>query len=220
MFDSKIPTKDIIEELKSEVDIAIEIPDKTYVDWLNSLEQLIYSEIIKEQREWKGMLIHENLPPTFGGQGDNVINASGTFSGNVDSDMTTIGDGLDSPRFEDIHAVYADGVQLIKTTFTSGGIFKNCFYKTGINGIVIQTEKKDPNIDIICIARPALKSVGDDSTIMLPPEFIDMAKAKLRGEAYKLANEDNLAAKWLNDYNAWLENFKAWIGSKQPQFGL
>ena len=55
---------------------------------------------------------------------------------------------------------------------------------------------------------------------MLPPELIDLAKAKLRGEAYKLANEDGLAAKWLNDYNVLLETFKVWIQSKAPAFGI
>ena len=52
MFDSGISVKDLIEELKTtEVDIALEIPNATYVSWLNSLQQLIYSEIIKEQKK-------------------------------------------------------------------------------------------------------------------------------------------------------------------------
>ena len=55
---------------------------------------------------------------------------------------------------------------------------------------------------------------------MLPVEFIDLVKAKLRGEAYKLANEDNHAAKWLNDYNTLLETFKAWIADKSANFGM
>ena len=62
--------------------------------------------------------------------------------------------------------------------------------------------------------------VIDNSNVMVPLEFIDLVKAKLRGEAYKLANEDDIAAKWLNDYNILLETFKAWISEKSSNFGL
>ena len=54
---------------------------------------------------------------------------------------------------------------------------------------------------------------------MVPYEFIDIIKAKLRGEAYKLANEDALAAKWLQDYNAQLQDFAAWVQDKAAVFG-
>ena len=55
---------------------------------------------------------------------------------------------------------------------------------------------------------------------MVPVEFIDLVKAKLRGEAYKLVNEGEIAAMWLNDYNILLETFKAWISEKAPNFGM
>ena len=38
--------------MENEVDIAIDIPVNTYVNLLNSVEQLLYSEVIKEQREF------------------------------------------------------------------------------------------------------------------------------------------------------------------------
>ena len=60
----------------------------------------------------------------------------------------------------------------------------------------------------------------DTDNVMVPLEFIDLVKAKLRGEAYKLANEDVLSAKWLNDYNILLENFKMWISEKNSNFGI
>ena len=80
-------------------------------------------------------------------------------------------------------------------------------------------------IRIIYFVKPKLNAVDENDNIepgnvMLPIEFIDLVKAKLRGEAYKLSNEDSLAAKWLNDYNILLETFKAWLNSKQPNFGM
>jgi hypothetical protein len=46
-----------------------------------------------------------------------------------------------------------------------------------------------------------------------------MVAAKMRGEAYKIANEDGLAAKWLADYNAQLESFKVWAADRNHRYG-
>jgi hypothetical protein len=195
MFDSGISVQNLIDELKSEVDIALEIPDATYISWLDSLQQLLYTEIIKEQKK-----------ATITGM-NNPIQLS-----------SIIIDGTENaPRFEDIHAIYADGVQLIKSTVASGEIFPNTFYKLD-NNIGLHINSEPIEVTIVYIVKPALATV--DSNVMVPVEFIDLVKSKLRGEAYKLANEDNLAAKWLNDYNVLLDTFKAWIAEKSSNFGI
>ena len=200
MFDSGISVKKLIDGLQSEVDIALEIPDETYIEWLNSLQQLLYTEVIKEQKK-----------TTLQGAILNPIGLSLIMKENNEN----------TPIFEDIHAVYADGIQLIKSTLTSGVIFPNTFYKNQ-NKIGYCTENPPQEIIIIHIVRPALVTIEqyDNANIMIPIEFIDLVKAKLRGEAYKLANEDNLAAKWLNDYNTLLETFRAWITEKASNFGI
>ena len=204
MFDSKISVKSLIEELKNtEVDIALEIPNSTYVTWLNSLQQLLYTEIIKEQRKM-------------------VLKAP--FTNPIDILSLNVENNENAPKFEEIHAMYADDVQLIKSTVASGVIFPNTFYKDN-NNIGYNTSIVPTEIAIVYIVKPALIQVTEDDTIdnsnvMIPVEFIDLVKSKLRGEAYKLANEDNIAAKWLNDYNVHLETFKAWINDKSPNFGL
>ena len=204
MFDSGISVKNLVEELKNtEVDIALEIPNKTYVEWLNSLQQLLYSEIIKEQRKTVITSPFEYPVPTF---------------------ILMTGLGENTPRFEDIYAVYAGNIQLIKSTIASGEIFPNTFFK--LNNDIGYNTKPDPEkLTVIHIVKPALITVTEadeinDVNVMIPIEFIDLVKAKLRGEAYKLANEDNLAAKWLNDYNILLETFKAWITEKSSNFGI
>ena len=199
MFDSGISVKDLVDELKEEVDIALEIPNTAYAGWLNSLQQLLYSEIIKEQKKAVVELSE-----------DGVISLS--YPLGTDENRT---------RFEDIYAIYANGKQLMKTTLTSGKIFPDTFYKinnnVGINATPIPTE-----VEIIYIVKPVLVKNIDEGNVkvMVPVEFIDLVKAKLRGEAYKLVNEDAIAAKWLNDYNMLLETFKAWIAEKSPNFGI
>lgn len=207
MFDSGISVKSLVSELKNEVDIAIPIPNASYVSWLTSLEQLLYSEYIQEQKE-----IEVEAPK------DNAVKLSDLKHPDNESVI----------RFEDIYAVYAGDTQLIKTTLTSGSIFPDSYYKKANDmGVSVTTPEK---LKIIYFVRPAIKKIDEnvdevnelDNTgnVMLPVEFIDLAKAKLRGEAYKIANEDALAAKWLNDYNVLLENFKAWLSGKAPEFGM
>lgn len=196
MFNSGKSVRELITELRDEVDIAFEIPTSTYLLWLNSIEQLCYSELIKEQREIK--VLNPTTPIVI--------------------DDLTVSEEEAPIRFEDIYAVYADDVQLMKTTLASGTIFPDTFYKhnddLGIN-IPYQTRE----LKIIYIARPKVKT-AEEGNVMMPIEFIDLVKAKMRGEAYKLVNEDEMAGKWLNDYNMMLENFKTWCSNRSSQFGM
>ena len=197
MFDSGISVKDLIDELNAEVDIAFDLPNTAYAGWLNSLQQLLYSEIIKEQKKAVVELSE-----------DGVISLS-----------SPLGTGENRTRFEDIYAIYANGKQLMKTTLTSGKIFPDTFYKTN-NNVGVNATPTPTEVEIIYIVKPVLVKNINEGNVMVPVEFIDLVKAKLRGEAYKLVNEDAIAAKWLNDYNMLLETFKAWIAEKSPNFGI
>ena len=194
MFDSGISVKNLVEELQNEVDIALDIPNATYITWLNSLQQLLYTEIIKEQKK-------------------------AVISDISESPISISSIGEENTRFEDIYAVYANGKQLIKSTVTSGVIFPDTFYKDN-NDLGFNTNPKPTELTVVYIVKPAMVKDGDKSTVAIPIEFIDLVKAKLRGEAYKLANEGDLSAMWLNDYNTLLETFKAWISEKAPIFGM
>lgn len=202
MFDSGISAKALIAELQSEVDVALPITNSTYVTWLNSLQRLLYSAIIKEQND---LIITEP-------QEDVIQLASLDVSDN------------EAPiRFEDIYAVYADTTQLIKTSITSGYVFPDCFYKKGEN-LAIKMQKTPNFIKLIYHIKPKLIKVNEndeiqDGNVMIPIEFIELVKSKLRGEAYSLENEYGPASNWLNNYNILLENFKQWLSDKAQQFG-
>ena len=203
MFDSGISVKNLIDELKNtEVDIALEIPNITYVTWLNALQQILYTEIIKEQKK-------RVFKPPF----------------NIEEGISLEAENNENkPSFEDIHTVYADDTQLIKSTVTSGMIFPNTYYKNN-EKLYFNTKEEPTELTVVYYVKPKLVKTDEEDEItegnvMIPIEFIDLVKAKLRGEAYKLANEDNIAAKWLNDYNNLLETFKVWIASKSSTFGM
>ncbi len=207
MFDSGISAAQLIEELKSEIDVAIPIPNSSYVRWLNSLEQLLYSEFIQEQ---------------------NVI----AYDYETGSDRTyyledggrlvdMIGFECERPKACDVFSVYCGDKQLVQTTYEKYHIFPDCYCIYRDKLILVNTEEPY-DVKIYFHSRPKLKTAGNfnDLNVMLPIEFIEIAAAKLRGEAYKLANEDVLAAKWLNDYNILLENFKVWLKSREVNLGI
>ena len=229
MFDSGISAKTLIESVKEEADIAPSISDSHYVMWLNALEQLLYTEIIREQGQLVfgvSVLNHatEELPVIGIGK-NNVLNLYDN-SPIVTIKSLKVPTGEAALRFEDIYAVYAGQIQLIRSSVMSGAVFSDSYYKIQNNiGLHITGWPNEwaKQLKFIYFVRPALKQAEEDlseQNVMLPVEFIDLAAAKLRGEAYKLANEDTLSAKWLNDYNVLLETFKAWMAAKQSEFGL
>ncbi len=57
-------------------------------------------------------------------------------------------------------------------------------------------------VTLIYTARPAdIDEHTEDTPLPIPGEYLSLLRAKLRGEAYKLANEEALSAKWLGEYN-------------------
>ena len=165
MFDSKIKARELITLLQNEVDVAPDVPNESYLTWLSQLEQLLYTEFIKEQ----GVICVEK--PT----GNRITLADLP----IPAEEAPV-------RFEDIHTVYADNCQLIKSTLTSGVIFPNTFYKVGDQ--LGYSSEDVHELKIIYFVKPAIKT--EDSTVKLPFEFIEMVKAKLRGEAFKVADEN------------------------------
>lgn len=202
MFDSGISAKDMVLSLKNEVDIALEIPNQTYITFLNTLEQMLYADIIREQ----GAII---LMPT---------------DREIDLSTLEVPESEDKITFEDIHSVYINhNLQLIKSTAANGDIFPNTYYKKG-GKLFFNAKNTVTKMRIIYIVKPALKTVGTDDVIqdgnvMIPLEFIELIKSKLRYDAYMLANEYTMAANWLGVYNALLDTFKQWLADREPQFG-
>lgn len=206
MFDSGIKAADLIQSLKNEIDVAYPITGDMYVQWLNSTEQLLYSEIIKEQG-----IIDIEIPE----DGSDIINLAKL---SVPEDENNI-------RFEDIYMVLINGMQMTKTNISTGELIDKTYFKLGGN-VKYHYSDETETIRIIYHVKPKLKTVTspDDEisaeNVMIPIEFIELIKSKIRAEAYKIANENVFAGNWANEYNVLLENFKVWIAGRNAEYGL
>ena len=199
MYDSDITAADLISEIKEETDIAALIPDSAFVRWLNTVEQTVYTELIREMK-----LVHIAVE-----YDDGDIPSFSLSDIALDA-------GEEEAVFDDIVKVYVDGSELDRVSLISGITFDNLgmYYKNG-DRVMIKTLVPATEVLVIYVVRPAKKYVIDgklpNETVKLPAEWLEIAASRLRGEAYKLANDDNLSAKWLNDYNLYLEQFKVWL---------
>lgn len=206
MYDSGITAKSLIEMVQSEADISIAIPDQSWLNWINETEQMLYTEII---RELKVTTLTDQTSPIA-----------------ITAIIPAAGEG--QAIFEDIQKIYGDGRELQKSTIISATKFnKSVWYKSGTAiGFNLSANATAASMKIIYCVRPALKALvaGTPPTlptakIALPPEFVELMACRLRGEAYKIANEDTQSGKWIASYNAYVEDLKVWVKKHDAGFG-
>lgn len=205
MYDSGVKVKDFLDAVTEEADISIEIPRVSMLRWLSAVEQFAYTEVLKEYAR-------------------STIDLSSVPVDTIRLDMLPIPDGGAVPIYDDVIRVYGeDGGEIRKSGAVAVYEFPDYdLYYTDYRGnLVLSTRIEQAAVTVIYRLRPAIKTSDNEETldVALPPEYLDMAGAKIRGEAYKIANEDGLAAKWLADYNQQVENFKVWAASRNERYG-
>lgn len=199
MYDSGIKCSDFINSIIAEADVSIEVASESWYRWLNSVEQFVYTEILAEFAR------------------TDIEYSSDTIA----LSSLAVPTGCAAVAYDDIAAVYADDKQVEKSGVISVINFpdKNLYYTDYSGNVVLSLTETPSTVTIIFRLRPTLKSAANDTEVALPIEFLDMAAARLRGEAYKIANEDGLAGKWLSDYNTQLESFKVWANERNERYG-
>ena len=202
MYKSGITAAELIESVKEEVDISLAVSESAWVRAINAVEQFLYTEVLKEY-------IAVPLSPA-----------------NFPEDGVALGDipmpnGAAVPEFDDIIRVFADENEVERAGAVGFYEFpEKQMYCSGYDGTVRLNLTESPaEIVLIVRLRPSLKGENSADEVALPPEFIDLVAARMRGEIYKIANEDGLAAKWLSDYNSQLETFKVWAAKRNERFG-
>lgn len=202
MYKSGITVAKLIESLKEEADISIAVPNSAWVRAINAVEQFLYTEVLKEY-----IAVHIDY---------NDLADAAIVIGEI-----PVPTGAAVPEFDDIIRVFADENEVERTGAVGFYEFpEKQLYCPGYDGTMKLNLPETPDeIILIVRLRPALKDENSADEVALPPEFIDLAASRMRGEIYKIANEDGLAAKWLADYNSLLESFKIWAAKRNDRFG-
>ena len=202
MYNSGITASELINSVRGEADISPELPDSFLYRIINTSEQFIYTEILKEY-------VSE------------TIAYADITNDKLDLSVINVPTGAANVVYDDVVRVFADSEEIERAG--AGGVFQfpeKQLYYTKYDGNISFSLNSYPNeITVIYRLRPILKSEANDGIIAIPPEFTELIAARLRGESYKVANEDGLAAKWLSDYNTQLESFKIWAAARNERYG-
>lgn len=203
MFESKSYTyAKIFRMIRTEVESYREVPDDIILLACNTELQYLYAQVIKKQVMTEGYI-------------------SDAAAGKAR--LVTLKDGataLNIP-YEDIERVSVGGEILMPTTARSAGAYENTYFENADGSIsVVLNKDYDGACEVYYNYRPAeIDSVTSEDKVQLPTEYVAMLMDAIRAECYKYINEDSLAAKWTNDYNAYRDGFDKWIESTRPQFG-
>lgn len=195
----------ILEIARGGADISVDVSDEEMLLWLNAMEQRLYSEIVREER----------MASIEEPEKDERITLS-TIAHNEDEDAVSA---------RDIVSVEADGAELERVSGGGGLIWhvgeRPAWYDDGVS-ITISLDRKPEELKIAYVVRPALFTMENKDTafVHMVPEFLPMMVSRLRGELYRMANEDGLAAKWLSDYNQELNTFVEWAARHFGRYGV
>ena len=199
LYSSTVTGTELITSVKAELPIVPLPPDAAFVRWLSSFEQLVWSEVIRQERRAETKVAN----------------------GIIALDGIPVPEDEDGVQASDVCAVYLDGVQAQPGNAEQGYLFSpECavYREDGARQLAVDGTENGISATLIYTVRPMRRAgtVADQTAVIaLPEEYIELAASRLRGEAYRAANEDELAAKWLADYNARLEAFTAWCDRRR-----
>ena len=190
-YRSNIPVSHLIMAVADDIDVFPAIENASYIAWYNDIVQSIYKSIIKP-----------------------YIIVKTKAHGTVKLSNVFIPGGVSFPEGAQMYLeINGTRRKLLIVDREQDLIFRDSAY-IGSDEIKINSNLLDSSPDLVIeLLMPPTVVTADnmsDITVPFPIEYHDMIAAKLKGEAFKMCNQDNTAAKYLNDFNASLEDFKAY----------
>ena len=196
MFQASISVGALIDSVAEGMGLYTEVDRSVYRDILNECLCTLYSTVIDERAMCTGESVN----------------------GTIFYNRLTVPAGQSDIRAGDVRGVlYGErplqyvSAELFPLVATADGDF----YTLKEDGIYLSPARSGAVLQVLYTVRPRrYKAEDEEETLPFPNEHLSLLRAKLRGEAYKLANEDGFAAKWLGEYNTTLAAFAAVYGRK------
>lgn len=196
MFQAAITVGTLIDSVVEGMGLYTEIDRAAYRDVLNECLATLYIDVIDER----------------------AVCIAKSVEGVITYKSITVPTGQSAPRAADIRAVlYRDRPlqYLPPDKFHLVVTADGDFYTLKADGIHLTPTRSTTDLQVSYTVRPQRYGAGDEgAAVPFPNEYLSLLRAKLRGEAYKLANEEAFAAKWLGEYNNSLAAFAAAYGRK------
>lgn len=192
MFICNTNAKTLLDETVEELKLYGNIPRATFRRVLNETLGRLYNEVVYEVREAAGKSV----------------------SGEIALSSLPVSADSSNVREEDVLRVFHAGSELQYLPPRRFALVSNNdgnFYTVQDGKILLSPSFSGYTLQVSYLRRPRPYSEGDEGRMLpMPEEYVSLVRAKLRGEIYKLANEDALSAKWLGEYNATLPAFAAY----------
>lgn len=195
IYSSSYTGASLVDSVKTELEIIPLPGDTAFTRWLSSLEQLAWSEVIRMKR----------------------VARLNNVNGSLHLDGINVPGDEDGVCAADVCTVYIDGVQAMHGTAEESFLFSPetaVWHREGEREIAVSGVRDGAEATVVYYVRPERRS-DLYAAVALPDEFIELAASRLKGEAYRAANEDVLAAKWLADYNQRLDAFQSWCDRRR-----
>lgn len=195
MFKSGITVKELIDQVQNEVDIAIDIDIATMLQSYNGLMVGLYRDIIKEE-------YFKFYTPTEATRYKVVDWETEQYDSESVYRVYTE-DLFEAEKVNPTYAMITDRICWFPLSKKKIALVN---FPEGQCGIIYHATPEIVKYD----AKNDTYINADSDGVPVPIDFIDMVKAKIRGDMYNISNDDDLASKWYSFYNARIEDFKAW----------
>lgn len=196
MFKSGITVKELIDQVQSEVDIAIDIDIATMLQSYNGLMVGLYRDIIKEE-------CFKFYTPTEATRYKIVDWDTEQYDSECVYRVYTE-DLFEAEKVNPTYAMITDRICWFPLSKKKIALIN---FPEGQCGIIYHVTPEIVKYN----AESGSYINADSDGVPVPIDFIDMVKAKIRGDMYNISNDDDLASKWYSFYNARIEDFKAWV---------